>query len=34
VIQNGEIAQQGTHTELSNQEGLYRKLVSIQNAER
>lgn len=34
VIQNGEIAQQGTHVELNAQEGLYRKLVSIQNAER
>ncbi len=34
VIQNGEIAQRGTHTELNSQEGLYRKLVSIQSAER
>ena len=34
VIQNGEIAQQGTHSELNSEEGLYRKLVSIQSAER
>jgi subfamily B ATP-binding cassette protein MsbA len=34
VIQNGEIAQRGTHAELNSQEGLYRKLVSIQSAER
>lgn len=34
VIQNGEIAQQGSHNELNAQEGLYRKLVSIQSAER
>ncbi len=34
VIQNGEIAQRGSHAELNSQEGLYRKLVSIQSAER
>lgn len=34
VIQNGEIAQQGSHNELNAQDGLYRKLVSIQSAER
>jgi len=34
VIQNGEIAQRGSHNELNAQEGLYRKLVSIQTAER
>ncbi len=34
VIQNGEIAQRGNHIELNSQEGLYRKLVSIQSAER
>lgn len=34
VIQQGEITERGTHDELSAQDGLYRKLVAIQNAER
>jgi ATP-binding cassette, subfamily B, bacterial MsbA len=34
VIQNGEIGEQGTHEQLNSQNGLYRKLVAIQNAER
>ncbi|MBX2895822.1 MAG: ABC transporter ATP-binding protein [Cyclobacteriaceae bacterium] len=33
VIQNGEIAERGTHDQLNNQNGLYRKLVSIQNTD-
>jgi ATP-binding cassette, subfamily B, bacterial MsbA len=34
VIQQGEIIERGTHDELNNRNGLYRKLSSIQNAER
>lgn len=34
VIQNGVISERGTHDELNNQNGLYRKLASIQSAER
>lgn len=33
VIQNGEIAERGTHDQLNSQNGLYRKLVSIQNTD-
>ncbi|MBX2898062.1 MAG: ABC transporter ATP-binding protein [Cyclobacteriaceae bacterium] len=32
VIQNGMIAERGTHDALSQQDGLYRKLVALQNA--
>lgn len=31
VIQNGEIVERGTHDELISQEGVYKKLQSIQN---
>ena len=34
VIQNGVISERGTHDELNNQNGLYRKLAAIQGAER
>jgi len=34
VIQNGEIGERGTHDQLNSQNGLYRKLVAIQSAER
>lgn len=34
VIQNGEITERGTHEQLNNQNGLYRKLVAIQSADR
>lgn len=34
VIQGGEIAERGTHDQLNSQNGLYRKLVTIQNTER
>lgn len=34
VIQDGEISERGTHTQLNNENGLYRKLASIQGAER
>ncbi|TXH25847.1 MAG: ABC transporter ATP-binding protein [Cyclobacteriaceae bacterium] len=33
VIQNGEVAERGTHDQLNSQNGLYRKLVSIQNTD-
>jgi len=33
VIQNGAIAERGTHDQLNSQNGLYRKLVSIQNTD-
>lgn len=33
VIQNGEIAERGTHDQLNGANGLYRKLVSIQNTD-
>jgi subfamily B ATP-binding cassette protein MsbA len=33
VIQNGEVAEQGTHEQLNSANGLYRKLVSIQNTD-
>jgi len=33
VIQNGEISERGTHQELSNQKGLYRKLSAMQGAD-
>lgn len=32
VLQDGKITQQGTHEELSHSEGLYRRIVEIQNA--
>ncbi len=31
VLENGKIAQQGTHRELSAREGLYRRICTIQN---
>jgi subfamily B ATP-binding cassette protein MsbA len=34
VIQNGVIAERGTHIELNNQQGLYRKLAAMQGADR
>ncbi len=34
VIQQGVISERGTHDELNNQNGLYRKLASIQGADR
>lgn len=34
VIQQGEVTEQGTHEQLNAQNGLYRKLVSIQSADR
>jgi len=34
VIQNGMIAERGTHQELNNQNGLYRKLTAMQGADR
>jgi subfamily B ATP-binding cassette protein MsbA len=34
VIQNGVIAERGTHTELNNKQGLYRKLAAMQGADR
>ena len=33
VIQNGEVAERGTHEQLNSANGLYRKLVSIQNTD-
>lgn len=33
VIQNGEISERGTHEQLNSQNGLYHKLVSIQNTD-
>ena len=30
VLENGKIVQQGTHVELSNAEGLYKKLINMQ----
>lgn len=33
VIQHGEISERGTHEQLNAQNGLYRKLVSIQNTD-
>ena len=32
VLENGEIAQQGTHEELIHQEGLYKRVWRIQAA--
>lgn len=32
VLENGQIAQQGTHAELCSQPGLYQRINSIQNA--
>lgn len=32
VLENGEISQKGTHEELINQEGLYKRIWDIQNA--
>jgi subfamily B ATP-binding cassette protein MsbA len=34
VIQNGVIAERGTHHELNNKQGLYRKLAAMQGADR
>lgn len=34
VIQDGEVSERGTHDELNGNNGLYRKLVAIQTAER
>jgi subfamily B ATP-binding cassette protein MsbA len=34
VIQDGEVTERGTHDQLNNKDGLYRKLVTIQTAER
>jgi subfamily B ATP-binding cassette protein MsbA len=34
VIQDGEVSERGTHDQLNSQNGLYRKLVAIQTAER
>ncbi len=31
VLENGVVAQQGTHEELIHQEGLYRRIYQIQN---
>jgi subfamily B ATP-binding cassette protein MsbA len=33
VIQNGFIAERGTHTELNNRQGLYRKLATMQGVD-
>ena len=33
VIQNGEVAERGTHEQLNSANGLYRKSVSIQNTD-
>tara|TARA_R110002049_G_scaffold3795_3_gene27535 strand:+ start:69238 stop:71067 length:1830 start_codon:yes stop_codon:yes gene_type:complete len=33
VLQKGEIAEQGTHTELINKNGVYKKLVEMQSFE-
>ena len=30
VLENGKIVQQGTHQELSNAKGLYKKLINMQ----
>ena len=32
VLEDGEISQRGTHEELTNQEGLYKRIWDIQNA--
>ena len=32
VLEDGHIVQSGTHEELSRQEGLYKRVCSIQNA--
>jgi len=34
VIQKGEITERGTHDELNNKQGLYRKLAGMQGADR
>ena len=34
VIQNGEIVERGTHAQLSQNEGLYQKLTSIQKVDK
>ncbi len=34
VIQNGEIVERGTHVQLSQKEGLYKKLSSIQKTDK
>ncbi|MBK7650363.1 MAG: ABC transporter ATP-binding protein [Flammeovirgaceae bacterium] len=34
VIQDGEVSERGTHDQLNSMDGLYRKLVAIQTAER
>jgi subfamily B ATP-binding cassette protein MsbA len=34
VIQDGEVTERGTHDQLNSKDGLYRKLVTIQTAER
>jgi ATP-binding cassette subfamily B protein len=33
VLDDGKIAQQGTHEELLKQEGLYRRIAEIQDLE-
>ncbi|MGB6268368.1 MAG: ATP-binding cassette domain-containing protein, partial [Olleya sp.] len=33
VMQKGEIVEQGTHTELLNKNGMYKKLVEMQSFE-
>ena len=32
MLEDGHIVQSGTHEELSRQEGLYKRVCSIQNA--
>ena len=32
VIQDGKVAQQGTHEELIQQEGLYKRIYQIQTS--
>ena len=31
ILENGKISQQGTHASLSEQDGLYRRIVTIQS---
>jgi len=32
VLDGGKVAQEGTHAELSRQEGIYRRICDIQEA--